>query len=243
MADVGDPSLEAADNPTPERPEWLPENFKSPEDLARSYSEAQRKITELSQQNKGLEESIGELAAQFENWQTEQNQPDPNLVRNQWLEAFEADPIATVAQIAQTTAQQVHEQYAQKQPQEQVSPDVVAFIADQNLQQAHPDWAEYKQKVAEIVSTDPIFQYLGEDVWRNPASTTAALDRAYKMAKADDVLSGNAVVEQTLEQNRQMKLNAQSASGAAGRPADSYGTWEERFSEIQNAPSGRLDLS
>lgn len=31
------------------RPEWLPENFKSPEDLAKSYAEAQAELTRLKQ--------------------------------------------------------------------------------------------------------------------------------------------------------------------------------------------------
>lgn len=35
--------------PTNERPAWLPENFKSPEDLAKSYKEAQAELTRLKQ--------------------------------------------------------------------------------------------------------------------------------------------------------------------------------------------------
>lgn len=35
--------------PKTDRPEWLPENFKSPEDLARSYKEAQAELTRLKQ--------------------------------------------------------------------------------------------------------------------------------------------------------------------------------------------------
>lgn len=47
-------------NPLPkegERPAWLPENFKTPEDLAKSYSEAQAELTRLKQETaKGGEE-------------------------------------------------------------------------------------------------------------------------------------------------------------------------------------------
>lgn len=35
--------------PTNDRPAWLPENFKSPEDLAKSYKEAQAELTRLKQ--------------------------------------------------------------------------------------------------------------------------------------------------------------------------------------------------
>ena len=36
--------------PEPERPGWLPEKFKTPEDLAKSYSELERKLSQMSQQ-------------------------------------------------------------------------------------------------------------------------------------------------------------------------------------------------
>jgi hypothetical protein len=38
-----------AQAPTNDRPAWLPENFKSPEDLAKSYKEAQAELTRLKQ--------------------------------------------------------------------------------------------------------------------------------------------------------------------------------------------------
>lgn len=37
--------------PTNERPAWLPDNFKTPEDLAKSYKEAQAELTRLKQGN------------------------------------------------------------------------------------------------------------------------------------------------------------------------------------------------
>lgn len=40
---------EAPQAPTNERPAWLPENFKAPEDLAKSYKEAQAELTRLKQ--------------------------------------------------------------------------------------------------------------------------------------------------------------------------------------------------
>ena len=33
------------DNQPSERPEWLPEKFKTPEDLAKSYSELEKKLS------------------------------------------------------------------------------------------------------------------------------------------------------------------------------------------------------
>ena len=39
------PEQEAQDNQS-ERPEWLPEKFKSPEDMAKSYSELEKKLSQ-----------------------------------------------------------------------------------------------------------------------------------------------------------------------------------------------------
>jgi predicted nuclease with TOPRIM domain len=49
-----------------ERPEWLPSNFKSPEDLARSYTESQRKIHELAGEKSELLRVIGEISQENE---------------------------------------------------------------------------------------------------------------------------------------------------------------------------------
>ena len=45
-----------AEGAAPERPTWLPEKFKTAEELARSYQELEGRATSLSQQQKGLRE-------------------------------------------------------------------------------------------------------------------------------------------------------------------------------------------
>ena len=218
MADQ-DPAPEGQDNP--ERPEWLPDNFKTPEDLAKSYQESQRKITELSTQNKGLEESIGNLSAQFEQFTAAQSQPDPQAVNGYWADLYEQDPIGTMAQIAQATAQQTIQQFAQQnqrplQATQQTQSALVAAYADQAMSNTYTDWNDEKGKVAEFIQDNPdIFH---EGLFADPAKATKALETAYKMVKADDVLSGATVTQQQMADTRQMKLAAQSAVGASGRP-------------------------
>jgi hypothetical protein len=234
-----DPTLEGADNP--ERPEWLPENFKSPEALVDSYKELQGASTRTSQQlaeerqaREALEEAVQTLSAQFE----AQNRPDPNQVYSQWQELFDNDPIGTMAQIAQATTQNLLQAQAQ-QPSPSATPDVVAFIADQTMGQSREDWHDYKEKVGELIAENPLFQR--DELWTSPQAAAQALDSAYQMVKAQDVLSGNAVVQQQAADTRAMKLGAQSASGASGRspaPDDN----EQRWQEIMNAQSGKLGL-
>ena len=236
MADQ-DPAPEGQDNPDADRPEWLPANFKSPEDLARSYTESQRKITELSTQNKGLEESIGNLSAQFEQFTAAQNQPDPDAVYGQWSQAYEQDPIGTMAQIAQATAQQTIQQFAAQQNQplqatQQTQSALVAAYADQAMAGQFEDWNDVKGKVADFISDQP--DMFHEGLFADPTKATRALETAYKMVKADDVLSGNTVAQQQQADTRQMKLNAQTAVGASGRPVAPAGDTAE-WDAIKNA--------
>lgn len=49
--------------PTSDRPSWLPENFKSPEDLANSYKAAQAELTRLKQGNAPAPEATPEASA------------------------------------------------------------------------------------------------------------------------------------------------------------------------------------
>lgn len=237
MADQ-DPALEeGADNP--ERPEWLPENFESPEALLASYKESQRKITELSQSNKGLEDSIQSLSSQFEEFTAAQSRPDPNQVYSQWQDLYEQDPIGTMAQIAQATATQVLQQQSAGQQQPTATPDVVAFIADQTMNQQYEDWGGYKEKVAEVIAQNPLFQR--DELWTNPQAASQALDSAYQMVKAQDVLSGEYAQQKQQADARAMKLAAQTAQGAGGRiPAED--DFEKRWQEIQNAETGKLGI-
>lgn len=239
MADTTDPTLEneGADNRDEGRPDWLPDNFKSPEDLAKSYQEAQRKITELGQQNKGLEESIAELTTQWDQFVEQQNQPDPNDVRNQLLAMYENDPVGTMAQIAQQTAQQVLQQNQQTQQQPQQDIGLVASYAADQMANRYQDWPEYAPAVAELVKSNPLLQ--SADM-TNLQTITQVLEAGYKLAKADAVISGDAAQREAAAAARTAKLAAQTATGATGRPDISPDAAQKRWEEIMSANSGRL---
>ena len=236
MAEV-DPTLEGADNP--DRPEWLPENFDSPEALVSSYKESQRKITETSQRlaeesraRESLEEAVQSLSAQFE----AQSRPDPTNVYNQWQQQYEDDPFSTTLSLAQAVAEQTAKSLLQQQSQGQsqpvVTPDVVAFIADQTMTQSHEDWQDYKEKVSERIAQDPLFHR--DELWQSPQAAQSALESAYKMVKADDLLSGNSVVQQQQADTRAMKLQSQTLTGATGRPPSPAADAEE-WARIKDA--------
>lgn len=52
-----EPGTEAVEA-EPERPDWLPQQFQSPEDLAKSYQHLQRKLTEQGQEISALRDQI-----------------------------------------------------------------------------------------------------------------------------------------------------------------------------------------
>jgi len=55
-ADAGAPAQKTEESNTPERPSWLPEKFKSPEDLAKAYDELQKKLGAPKEEPKPQEE-------------------------------------------------------------------------------------------------------------------------------------------------------------------------------------------
>lgn len=231
MADQDPDLVEGQDNP--ERPEWLPENFDSPESFAASYKEAQRKITELATEKRGLEESINSLSTQFEEFTAQQSRPDPSNVLGQWQDQYEADPFSTTLQLAEAIAQNTAQKILQQQQQPQaVDPDLLGFAANMTMAQQHEDWGEYVDKVKEVVSSDPFFA--NDNLWKDIQTSTQTLNNVYKMVKADALLSGAEVAQQQVADTRAMKLAAQSAAGASGRtPAlpDDVQEWER----IKNA--------
>ena len=238
MANQPDPQ---ADNQDEQRPDWLPERFKSPEELARSYAEAERRITELGQEKSTLEQSVNELADQFEAFQQQaqpQQQYDPNA--DPFLAGYEQametgdyrTALAYQSQIMQAAVQQGINQFAQAQ-QAQVGPQIeaqyntVAALADQALGQKYEDWGEYKGKIAEAIQQSP--HLVPDQALSSPLATAEALDRVYKAVKYDDLVSGVAQQQQAARQSAEARRLAELAPNNAGRiptPEENQTEWE-----------------
>lgn len=240
---MADPSADSPRGNNPEdaqRPDWLPENFTSPEALVTSYNEAQNKIREQGTRLNAVEQNFAELSSQFEQSQQQAAQPaqqqyDPNSdpLLAQFETAMENGDYRTVAAIQQHWTQQTAIHTAQQLAQQNrpaegtVTPDVAAFIADKNLEATYPDWNEVKSQVGDIIRENPLFDR--DELWSNPARATHALTEAYKLAKANEALSGNADQPDMAQLQRTMKLNAQTAVGAGGRPEqipDDKAAWD-----------------
>src|SRR5262245_17672231 len=77
--DVPDEVLQAPE-PEPEaRPEWLPDNFESPEAFANSYRELQQRLSRESEERKQMEEYLETLSQELEQVEPPQSSGDPML--------------------------------------------------------------------------------------------------------------------------------------------------------------------
>lgn len=216
-----------AEPEAPERPEWLPENFKSPEEFAVAYKESQNKIREQGEQQKRLEAQLGQLSEVVENFRETPQQPPgtDEAIRARLQESFDNDPIGTVAYLAQQYANAALEERAQ-QWQQQSNPEMaaraerdnqlLAMMVDQRLGETIDDWDNYRDKVGEAIVRDQTL--IPEEVLNNPEATVSAIHRVYQFVKANDILeqAGNGNFAQ-----QQMKRSAQSMTGSGVRAPES----------------------
>jgi len=97
---------------------------------------------------------------------------------------------------------------------------MLAFAADNQMAQKHDDWNEVKVDIASLVAEDP--EYLSVDSNTPIATVVSRLERVYKLAKANRILSqGGEFIQAEAEANRLAKQQAQTITGASQRPATS----------------------
>jgi hypothetical protein len=210
-----------------ERPDWLPSNFKSPEDLAKSYAAAQAELTQTKQQMKDLQAQQEEILAQQ---QAQQSTFQQNDIQAQLYEAVASgDPQQELAAMA-WLAEQAAQKYAGQQQAQPAPPqnnvEVLAFAANQTLAAKYDDWNEISVDVRQMIEQDP--DLLRVDGNTPLAQVVQGLERVYKVAKADRVLSqGESVLQIEQEANRLSKQQAQTITGASQRPQTS--TDEEEY--------------
>ena len=219
-----DPALEAGQSgDDDQRPEWLPEKFKSPEDLAKSYTELERKLTEEGENRSNLEAQLGDLYEQFESSQQAAQQAqrpaydpstDPTLLA--YEQAMENGDYRAALAIQAGLMQTIVQQQTPAQPQENPRDyEAWAFVAEQTaIQQVGgaDEWAQYKDQVLAEAKAENFDNLSAQQAGQR-------LARIWKMAKADDVLNNQqTVAQQQAEAERQRKLDAQSISGSGGHP-------------------------
>lgn len=238
MADT-DPALGQDNQEGVDRPDWLPENFKTPEDLASSYRESQRKITEEATARRNLEQLVASQQAQIEQIQAAQTQqPEPEPAWDEW---YAQDPIATQKALAeQIFNERIGQLQASQQQQTQATQGSQAEITASLAYKALEDQVgqlseETRQEMAQIIQSRP--HLIPQDAYYSPQKLSEAYTDVYKLTSTDK----NPPAQNAADLQRAMKLQAQTATGAGGHLSTADEA-QQRWQEIQNASTGTLGL-
>lgn len=238
---------EPAPEPADERPQWLPEKYKSPEDLAAAHASAERKIREQGEQLSQMQRQFEEFTAQQ---QYAQQQPDPDAYREQLETAWEADPLATMQWLAQqtaaATAQQMNARQAQQlAPQFEAQNEILAANADMLMDRRYDDWSageqgeRMKDRVAQAISEDPLL--LPDAALSSMHELQNRLDIVYTLVKSRDLLAEQQQLrDQGVQQadiSRARKLSAATLPGASGR-AEQPSPADQQLAEMKASLSG-----
>ena len=200
-----------------ERPDWLPSNFANGEAFAKSYSEAQATLTRQSQE-------LASVKAQQEEWishqqiaeQTQQRSSTQDALVDAWESGDTTQQLAAIAWLVQ---QGQAPAVAQTAPH--VDTEVLAFTAEQKLSQKYGDYGDYVDDIKNLLSDDPSLLGRDGDTLSLP-TVVKGLEKAYKLAKADRVLGSNQdqeLIRSEQDQNRLVRQQAQTITGASQRPA------------------------
>jgi len=234
-----DPAEQGNQDGEAQRPEWLPENFDSPESFAASYKEAQRKITEETTARKALEQNYADLSSEIEQLRAQFQQPqqpqyDANDIAAQY--GLEPEQLQLMAQLANEAADMRMKQFQQSsQPIQESQASLVASYARNEVAGKYPDFVQHAEGIANLFQEKPWLY--PEDAVTSPQKAVDAIETAYNLVKYQSINSQAAQENTTAEQlMERMKLQAQSAQGADGRPAP-VDPLENRWAEIQNAPT------
>jgi hypothetical protein len=179
-----------------ERPNWLPSNFKSPEDLIASYHESTGRLSQLSERLQETEETLNAVL------QAQEQEP----VQAPPARANHLDILKMLAEGAAQSAVRNLKPIGDYDPGAQVHAAAVERLVAADRELVGVD-------VGRLVSK------LGDHDLSTPEQTHAAirgLAHQEQVGRLHDL--GRLTTEVAAAESRLMKLKSQSASGAAGRP-------------------------
>lgn len=213
---------------TPERPAWLPEKFKSPEDMAKSYTELERKLSQ-----KKAAEGNGDLVIE---------KTPATAALPETAEAALAQAGLTLDEVAAAVAEggkPTDEQYAKLQ-----KVGFPKYVVDEVVQARSVLATTVRDTVIEAAGGDDGFTQLRQWAAANASKEAiAAFNRAVQGTNA----------EAAREQVELMMLRYEKANGTAGsrplikgEPAPGRGggftSYEEKRQAAADVQSGKLSV-
>lgn len=223
---------QSSEQEEPARPEWLPDNFRSPEDLASSYRQLEEKLREQGAEKNQYQETASQLQARLDQleasqqelaWQTQQSS-----LAEQWEMAEPAAQLQIAAAIAQEAAERKYQELQASNTQQQGSPqyaEMATFMARQAMESKYADWQEVAPVIGEIVKADPaLFPVAAQD---GLDQIVGRLDSLYKLAKAQQAWeTGGTALSDLAQAAALAKQQAATVSGTSGPAESTDDYWE-----------------
>lgn len=225
-----------------DRPAWLPEQFKTPEDLAKSYEEAQRALgratSELDAERTTFAQALEQMEQQQETIQ--QRSYDPNQ-----------DPILAAYEEAKATGDErralaIQMQLTQQQIATAVSAEIgkLSPVLEQQQQAARETQINQAEQLVrgQVDGYDEmrgeVIKYLEQSPFPATGSVeqyAAHLASAVRLAQADQIIAR----DQATAADRLAKLGSQTLTpGAGGRVAQGTDQEASAWKAIKEAKDG-----
>jgi hypothetical protein len=242
---MSSPELEGQDVPQEgaDRPEWLPENFKTPEDLAKSYSESRKEMDRLRSELDQERQQFVAALEQYEAVNQQQRQPDPgdngtNQLIQQYQQALDtgdagAQLAITLALNKQLMDQALDERFKQLTPNldasAQADRDIAFQLATDRVEREYGDrWDDLKE---------PVQAWLREhQSWLPAVNDPKAFETVIR--EAARTVENDKAAEQlrALEADRAAKLSAATSTGSGqGKFPTATDDKKQQWEEIKNA--------
>lgn len=233
-----------------ERPEWLPENFQTPEDFRKSYDESQRMATQASQRAAALEDQLGALTERLQELETQPRQqtqtydPSSDPMVNMYAQSLGIDPedaaralgvqIALQQQVAQQAIQQAFQQHQPSQQLDEAQQAQFAWIAEQEVARHYGDeWQTLRDEVASEIEQKP---YLVPDT-PDPRAAAAAVRDVAEMVRARKLVSAAAQGQGAQAELARQKMLAQGMQGGGARIQNAADTKQALMDRLRAVPT------
>lgn len=214
-------------------PEGWPEQFKSPEDLLKSYQEIRPRMDQLQSQIEQERQQFSEALQTLETMRPQDSQqynPQQDPILNSYQEAMDTGDARAMLAInmelqnrqIEARMQQMQQQNAgQFQQATDTDREVAITLATERVARDYPDWEELAPKIGEVLQARP--HWIPDNV------SVEGFERTLREA-ADLVNAQQIIADQRRNETaRQEKLQAQGLQGDAGRvmsPEQQQREWE-----------------
>lgn len=251
------PEPEVPPEAVPERPEGLPENYKTLEEFVESKKEIERRFHEEAGRRAEVEQRLQALEEQYAQPQEPQYSPEDQIaqVADQFGVDYEqAQAMIAIAdwrsqQILQAQLPQYQQQIQQQfQPYQNVNWELMAAKVDEEMHTRYNDWDDKKNEIAEYMGQHP-HVFRSEVFEQGMEPSIQLLDMAYKAVKSQELMGQAEELRQAgvsqADIDRARKMQARTVPGRSGsqEPPDPGDEWLARAQAARASGSYAAQMS